>query len=146
MEEAQMLATAIQKRETLQIKKRELLDLLEQTPGRIEMLNEQDRAFVNLMLTSQKFRTIANAAGVHEATIARRLKKIAARLTSDNFVNALSEKNLTPKRMQILRDYFVDGFSMLQIARKNNANYYEVRKLIKENLVTVHDYQNSASS
>lgn len=132
MEESQMTTPAIQKRQALQIKKRALLDLLEQLPGRVEMLNEMDRAFVNLMLTGQKFRTIAQAAGVHEATIARRLKKIAARITSNNFVSALSQQNLTHGKMQLLRDYFVDGNSMFKIAQKYKVSYYDVRKLIRE--------------
>jgi Mor family transcriptional regulator len=136
----------IPKRQTLQIKKRALLDLLEQIPGRIEMLNEMDRAFVNLLLTGQKFRTIAQAAGVHEATIARRLKKIAARITSNNFVSALSQPNLTPGKMQLLRDYFVDGNSMLKIAQKYKVSYYDVRKLIKEHQTVDSQYKNSARS
>ncbi len=141
-----MTAPTIQKRETLQIKKRALLDLLEQTPGRIELLNERDRAFVNLMLTGQKFRTIASAAGVHEATIARRLKKIAARITNNNFVCALSQKNITPMKMKVLRDYFVNGISMLKVAAKNKVSYHDVRKLIKEHLANIHKQTNNASS
>jgi DNA-binding Lrp family transcriptional regulator len=141
-----MSALTIQKRETLQIKKRALLDLLEQSPGRIEMLNERNRAFVNLMLTWQNFRTIATAAGVHEATIARRLKKIAARITNNTFVCALSQRNLTPQKMQILRDYFVDGFSMFTIAAKNHVGYHNVRNLIKEHLADMQSQTNSASS
>lgn len=136
----------IPKRQTLKIKKRALLDLLEQIPGRIEMLNEMDRAFVNLLLTGQKFRTIAQAAGVHEATIARRLKKIAARITSNNFVSALSGTNLTVGKMQLLRDYFVDGNSMLKIAQKYKVSYYDVRKLIKEHQTADSQYKNSAGS
>jgi DNA-binding Lrp family transcriptional regulator len=132
MEEVKMTTQLPLKRNTLKIKKRVLMDTLEQLPGRVEMLNERDRAFVNLLLTSQKFRTIARAAGVHEATVARRLKKIAARITGDNFINALSQRNITPAKMQILRDYFVDGLSMFKIAAKHKNSYHKIRKFIRQ--------------
>jgi len=141
-----MTTQTTRKRRTLKIKKRELLDILEQMPGRIEMLNDHDRAFVNLMLAGQKFNTIAHAAGVHGATIARRLKKITARMTDNNFVNALSEKNLTVQQMQILRDFFVDGLSMFRIAVRNNFSYYKVRQLVKKHRTTVNNYTDSANS
>jgi hypothetical protein len=87
--------------------------------------------FVRLFLVAQKIRPLAAMAGKHEATISRRLKKIAARMSANNFVNALSDEKLPINEMQILRDYFVDGISMLQIARNRNLNYYEVRKIVK---------------
>ncbi|MEN6385122.1 MAG: hypothetical protein ABFD79_07965 [Phycisphaerales bacterium] len=122
----------INKRQAVKIKKRALLNLFESMPGRIEMLTERERALVNLFLSSQKFRHIALTAGIDEATIARRLKRIAARLASNDYVRALTNKNLTPLKMQILRGYFIEGRSMLQIARDYNFKYCKVRKIIKE--------------
>ncbi|HBG27469.1 MAG: hypothetical protein A2Y10_02750 [Planctomycetes bacterium GWF2_41_51] len=126
-----MLVQEIQTAKLKKITKRELLDLLEKIPGRIEMLPDKDKAFINLFLASQNFRNIAAAAQVHEATIARRIKKIADRISNNNFVNALSNKNLTPLKMKIMKDYFINDLPMNKIARNNKISYYEVRKLIK---------------
>lgn len=122
------------KRPKLEIHKRALLDFFESVPGRVEMLPQQDRAFVRLFLVSQKIRLMAAMAGKHEATIARRLKRIAARISANNFVATLSDEKLSKDEMQILRDYFVDGIAMLKIARNRNLNYYVVRKIIKSRM------------
>jgi DNA invertase Pin-like site-specific DNA recombinase len=127
-----MLKT-INKKEAVKIRKRDLLDIFESIPGRIELLREQDRAFVNLFLSAQKFRNIALTAGVNEATIARRLKKIAARLTSNDFVQALS-KGVGLDEIKILRAYFIDGVSKPQIARQNNLSYHVVQKIVKRRI------------
>lgn len=113
------------------ITKRELLDLLEKIPGRIDMLPEMDKALIQLFLSSQKFRLIAIHAGVHEVTIMRRIKKIAQRINSNDFVNALSNPNLPADKLQILKDYFIANIPMYKIARKNNVSYYEVRTLVQ---------------
>jgi hypothetical protein len=141
-----MTTQTSEKRRKSTIKKQDLLDILEQLPGRIEMLNDTDRAFVNLILAGQKFRTIARTAGVHEATVARRLKKIAMRITDNQFINSLSHKHLTPKKMQILRDYFVDGWPMLRIAVRNNISYYKVRQIIHKQRSTAKNYTESANN
>ena len=125
-----MITQITTERKSVKISKRNLLNLFEDLPGRVELLNANDRALVNLFLSSQKFRDIAANAKVHEATIARRLKKIAARIESNNFVNAISQ-NLKPLELQILKDYFVNGLPMIKIARKNNIPYCSVRKLVK---------------
>lgn len=117
-------------REAFQIKKRQLLDLFEAYPGRIDLLSDKDKMLIDLFMASEKFKSIATAAGVHEATVARRLKKIAKRLKSDSFVIAMSH-HLPPEKMEIMRQYFVEGLSMLKIARQNNRPYCKIRKTIK---------------
>lgn len=116
------------------ITKKELLNLFDNTPGRIDMLPVKDRAFINLFMSAQNFRTIAINAGVHEATIARRLKKIADRIKNDSFIFAISNKKLSKLKIEVLKDYFVNGMSMIQIAKNRKLSYYEVRKIIKESI------------
>lgn len=108
--------------------------MIEKIPGRVELLNDKDRAFINLFLASQNFRNIASAAEVHEATIARRIKKIVQRISSNEFVKAISDRNLTPVKRKILREHFIDGMPMIKIAKKNKISYCQVRKLIKTSM------------
>jgi len=117
-------------REAFQITKRQLLDLFEAYPGRIDLLSDQDKMLISLFMASEKFTSIASAAGVHEATIARRLKKIAKRLKSDSFVMAMKHR-LAPEKMEILRKFFLEGMSMLKIATQKNLPYSRIRRIIK---------------
>jgi hypothetical protein len=118
---------------TKSISKKELLNLFENLSTRVDMLPDQQRAFVRLFLGYGKFRPIAKTAGVDEATIARRLKKIADRINSNNFIATLSgENNLPPEKMEILKDYFVRGLPMTKIAKNRKLTYYKVLKIIRE--------------
>ena len=115
------------------INKKELLNLFEKLSARIDMLPKPQKTFVRLFMNSQKYRPIAKTAGVHEATIARRLKKIAIRISNNNFITALSgENHLPPEKMEILKDYFVTNLAMIRIAKNRNMSCYKVRKIIKE--------------
>jgi DNA invertase Pin-like site-specific DNA recombinase len=115
------------------ISKKELLNLFERLSIRADMLPDEQRTFVRLFLAGGKYRPIANSAGVNEVTIARRLKKIADRISSNNFIAALSgNNNLPPEKMEILKDRFVNGMAVKTIAQNRNISYYKVRKIIKE--------------
>jgi hypothetical protein len=71
-------------------------------------------------------------AGVNEATIARRLKKIADRISSNNFITAMSQNSsITGEKMEILKDYFVNALPIARIAKDRNLSHYRVRKIIK---------------
>jgi len=110
--------------------KTELLTMFEKMLGRIDLLPGKEKAFVSLFLSSQQFRTLAKAAGVNEATIARRLKKIAERISNDMFIAALTQNKMKSIKTKILKDYFIYNIPMRQIALKNNLTYYEVRKTV----------------
>ncbi|OQA02550.1 MAG: hypothetical protein BWY69_01015 [Planctomycetes bacterium ADurb.Bin401] len=122
------------------IRKRELLDLIEKIPGRVELLNDKDRAFINLFLASQSFRNIAAAAQVHEATVARRIKKIVKRISDNDFIIAISDRTLTPLERKVLREHCIDGLPMNRIAEKNKISYCQVRKLIKASMQKNKEY------
>jgi hypothetical protein len=97
------------------------------------MLPDEPRAFVRLFLADGKFRTIAGSASVNEATIARRLKRIARRISSNNFIAGLSEENNLPQeKMEILKDYFIRDLPMAKIVKNRNMSDYKVRKIIRE--------------
>ncbi len=113
-------------------RKKELLGLLDRFSTRIDLLSDEQKMFVRLFLDAQNFRSIATMAGVNEATIARRLKKIADRISSNNFITALSQNSsITGEKMEILKDYFVNALPMARIAKDRNLSRYRVRKIIK---------------
>jgi predicted DNA-binding protein YlxM (UPF0122 family) len=115
------------------ITKNELLNLFEKSAGRIDLLADQEKALVRLFMNSQKFRIMAKSAAVSEATIARRLKKIARLISSDNFITALTEtNNLSTEEMGIIKDYFVNGLTMTDITKNKNLSRYKVKKIINQ--------------
>ena len=115
--------------------KKELLNLFEKHAGRIDLLNGQQKAFVRLFLNGQKFRTLANTAGVHEATIARRLKRIALRISSNNFIAALaviSDASEFPEKTKIIKDYFLNGLSIKAISKNTGITHYRISRIIRQ--------------
>lgn len=118
----------------MSISKKELLNVFEKLSSRIDMLSEQQKTFVRLFMSSQSFRRIAKTAGVHEATIARRLKRIAERIGNNDFIAVLSQNgNLTGEEMEVLKDRFVNGMAVKTIAENRKMTCYRVKKIIKEN-------------
>jgi hypothetical protein len=116
--------------------KKELLDLFEKHAGRIDLLGEQQKTFVRLFMSGQKFRTIAKTAGVHEATIARRLKRIALRISSNHFISALAVTSDAssgyPEKIKIVKDHFLNGLSAKAISKNIGMSPYKVRKIIRQ--------------
>jgi DNA invertase Pin-like site-specific DNA recombinase len=112
--------------------KNELLDLFDRFAARAELLEERQQSLVRLFQSVQNFRTIAATAKVDEVTIARKLKRIAQRISSDKFIAALS--NITPTTgvgaKQILKEKFINGKSIREIANETGLSFYEVKKII----------------
>ncbi|MGD0785274.1 MAG: hypothetical protein ABR969_05620 [Sedimentisphaerales bacterium] len=113
------------------ITKNELLNLFEKLVGRIDLLADQQKAFVRLFMNGQKFRTMAKSAAVSEATIARRLKKIARLISSDDFITALTKTNdLSTEEMEIIKGHFVKGLSIKTIGKNTGLSRYKIKKII----------------
>ena len=115
--------------------KSELLTLFEKLSARVDMLSERHKAIVRLFLNMQQYRTLAKIAGVNEATIARRLKKIAFRISSNNFIAALTEtldSSGHPEKIEIIKDYFVNGLSIRTISKNTGLTRYKVSKIIRQ--------------
>lgn len=115
------------------ITKNELLNLFEKLTGRIDLLADQQKAFVRLFMNGQKFRTMAKSAAVSEATIARRLKKIARLISSDDFITALTKTNdLSTEEMEIIKGHFVKGLSIKTIRKNTGLSRYKIKKIIMQ--------------
>jgi len=107
--------------------KNELLDLLDRFAARAELLEERQQSLVRLFQSVQNFRTIAETAKVNEVTIARKLKRIAQRISSDAFISALTDNT----NSEVVKKRFINGKSIRQIANETGLSSYEVRKIIK---------------
>jgi len=114
------------------ISKKELLLILERHPARVDMLPAGQRAIVTLFLNGRSFRMLAKNAGVNEATVARRLRKIVSRIISDDFLAALSQDDMSKEKIEIIRDYFINGLSVKAIAKKTGISRYRVSKIIRQ--------------
>lgn len=117
------------------LRKEELLSLFEMHLTRVDMLPCRQMAFVKLFLSSGEYNALAKMTQLNVATIARRLKKIAGRICSDNFITALTAKNdPADKKTKTLKEYFVNGTTVTAIVKNTGLSRYEVEKIIKSEL------------
>jgi YesN/AraC family two-component response regulator len=114
------------------ISKKELLLIFEKHSARVDMLDAAQRAIVILFLSSRSFRTLAKAASVNETVVARKLRNIAARIISARFIAALSQDELSEKKIEIIRDHFVNGLNIKAISEKTGLSRYRITKTIKQ--------------
>ncbi len=115
------------------ISKRRLLHILEIHSARIDMLSRKQAVLVKLFLSIKNYRTIAKMAGINEATVARRLKKIATHISSDHFLAALSQDDsLSAEEIEIIKDRFVNGLSVKRISQNTGLSRYRITKTIKQ--------------
>lgn len=106
--------------------KMELLDTFCRMEGRIELLAGEEKAFVRVFQNIQDFRCIGQAANVHEVTVARRLRKIAQRISDDKFLSALTDSGGS----EVAKKKIVHGKSIRRIAKEMGRSRYKVKKLM----------------
>src|SRR4030042_1983451 len=111
--------------------KHQLLGILEMHSAKINMLDAKQAVLARLFLGVKSYRAIAEIAGVNEATVARRLKRIANHLSSINLPAGLCQNNPSPaETMEIINDYFINGLSVKIIAEKTGLSHYKITKTI----------------
>ena len=117
---------------TLKIKKeyRDSIDLLR---SRANMLTGKDKLLMTMHLSnSNSSRQMARLAGVSEASIARRIRKVTKQLTDSKYITCLRNRDkLTSAEMAVAKDYFLLGLSQGKIAIKRNCSIYRIRKILK---------------
>lgn len=106
----------------------ELLGTFCRMEGRIELLADEERAFVRVFQNIQDFRCIGQAANVHEVTVARRLRKIAQRISDDKFLSALTDSGGS----EVAKKKIVHGKSIRRIAKETKLSRYRVREIVKK--------------
>ncbi|MGA2915794.1 MAG: hypothetical protein ABSE89_07185 [Sedimentisphaerales bacterium] len=118
---------------TNDLSKKELLDLFEVFTTRIDMLSLEQRTLVRLFQTTPNYRFLAKMANVNEATVARRLKKIAWLISSGNFAAVLSRNNdVPPEKMEAIRNYFLNRLSSRAISENTGLSIYRIKKIIRQ--------------
>lgn len=109
-------------------------DLMEVLRTRVVLLAGEDRALMEMYLDSgQSFRQIATLRRSSPSTIARRLRRIARRLTDETFFCcARDRRRLRPGELAIIRDHFVRGQSVEQISLGRNISRYRIERILRK--------------
>lgn len=105
---------------------------LELLQGRLGLLRGRDKVLMTMYIVNgNSFRQIARLRGVSETSIARRIHRIAERLTNGEFLLCVRNRDkLSRRQMAVARDYFLTGLSIKQIAEKRSMSMYAVRKVL----------------
>jgi hypothetical protein len=110
------------------ITKRQLLDLFDQFETRTELLDDKSKALVRLFQAGGKFKPLADNCGVNQATIGRRLKKIAQRISDDKFIRSVVSRGGS----KIVKEKLINRKSIRQIANEMGITKYKVRKIVNK--------------
>ncbi|MDD5134900.1 MAG: hypothetical protein PHP01_05770 [Phycisphaerae bacterium] len=112
------------------INKNELLNAFEVLASRVELLGREEKLLIRLFQAGRSYQAIAITAQVSPGTVTRRLKKIARRISDDRFIAGLSNENASIEQMKILKEKFINGKSISQIARHTGLSPYKIRRII----------------
>lgn len=109
---------------------RDRIDLLR---SRVSLLSGKDRLLMTMYLeNSNTFRQMARLAGVNEASIARRIRKVTKRLVDGEYITCLRNRDkFTRTEMAVAKDYFLLGLSQRKIASKRDYSIHQVCKILK---------------
>ena len=102
--------------------------------SRVGLLVGEDKLLMTMYLENgNSFRQIARLTGVNISTVARRIHKLAKRLTNGEYITCLrNREKFTGAELVIVKDYFLVGLTRREIAAKHNCSVYRVRKILKK--------------
>lgn len=108
-------------------------DRIELLRSRVGLLSGKDRLLMTMYLENgNSFRQLARLAGVGEANIARRIRRLIDRLTGGEYVMCLrNRQKLTRTELLVARDHFIRGWPLRKIAAKHKCTFYKIRKIVK---------------
>jgi uncharacterized protein YerC len=111
-------------------RERDVLDLLR---SRVELLAGKDKVLMTMYLENgTSFRQLAQLAGVSEATIARRIRRLTARLTEGEYITCLRNHGIfNEAELNIAKNHFLRGMSIRKIAASRHCTFYNVRKTLR---------------
>ncbi len=109
-------------------------DQMEILRSRLSLLSGTDKVLMTMYVQNgNSFRQIARVRGVSETSVARRVHKIARRLTDGQYISCLRNRaKLTPNQMALAKDFFLTGLAMSQIAAKRSSSVHLVRSALKK--------------
>jgi predicted DNA-binding protein YlxM (UPF0122 family) len=107
---------------------------MELLSSRVDLLTGKDKLLMTMYIRNgNSFRQMARLAGVNEAHIARRIRKIMKRLLDDKYITCLRNRDqFTTTEMTISKDYFLLGLSIKKITAKRHFSYYRVRQTLQK--------------
>jgi DNA-binding CsgD family transcriptional regulator len=100
---------------------------------RVDILTGRDKALMTMYLDNgSTFRQMARIAGVNESSIARKIHRLTRRLLNAGYITCLRNRHRLSKiDLLVARDYFIEGISQQNIARKRKITVYAVRKALR---------------
>ena len=107
---------------------------MERLSSRVDLLTGKDKLLMTMYIRNgNSFRQMARLAGVNEAHIARRIRKIMKRLLDGKYITCLRNRDqFTTTEMTISKDYFLLGLSIKKITAKRHFSYYRVRQTLQK--------------
>ena len=108
-------------------------EFAERTWARAHLLTDADRVLLALHLDAgSSFGQIARLVGVQPTTVARRVRRIVARLVDQTYpICAQNRQRFTESELDIIRDFFVRGLSVARISRDHEVTYYRARAIVQ---------------
>ena len=99
---------------------------------RISLLSGLDKVLMTMHVEhGASFRQMAALAGVSEATIGRRIRRMSQRLLDGQYIVVERHRErYTSVEMEVAQDFFLLGMSLREIARNRRVSYYLVRKAV----------------
>lgn len=99
---------------------------------RADFLSGSDKTIMKMYIEAGcTCRQIADIAGLNESTISRRIRKISARLLDGDYIFCLQHRGRFNKHeLRIIKDYFLNSYSLDRTAWRNRTTVYQVKKTI----------------
>jgi predicted DNA-binding protein YlxM (UPF0122 family) len=109
-------------------------DRIELLRSRVGLLSGKDRLLMTMYLENgNSFRQLARLAGVNEANIARKIRRLIGRLTGSEYVMCLrNRQQFTRTELLVARDHFIRGWPLRKIAARRNCSSYQIRKVVRK--------------
>jgi len=102
--------------------------------SRLDLLAGKDKVLMEMYWEhGHGFREIARVAGINEASMARRIRRLTKRLINGEYIICLRNRSkFSEAEMAIAKDYFLLGLSMKKVAGKQGWSYYRVRQTLQQ--------------
>ncbi len=108
---------------------RNQVDLLRR---RVCLLVGKDRVIMTMYLENgASLRQMARLAGVSDAHISRKIKKLIRRLIDGDYIKCLRNRDLFSKNeLELAREHLLLGLSIRHISDKREVSYYQIRQTL----------------
>ena len=100
--------------------------------SRARLLKGRDRAIMTMYLDKgNSIVQIARVAGVTEAVMSRRVRRLMARLIDNEFILCLQHRDVFDHiELGIAKDFFLVGLSLSAISESRGISVYRIRRIV----------------